>query len=496
MKSSTSQTRLNRRTLLKSGVATTAAASTPLLFTRHAFGAEFTNEPTGGIVKLGFTVSQSGAFADEGADELRAFQLAVEHLNGEGDGGMLNTMLPSSLQGNGILGQRVEYVVANTQTNFNTATAIAKTMIIDDGVTMISGGSSSGVAYALQAECENAGIVFMAGLAHANGLTGADKSRNGFRHHMNAQMSDTALSSVLVQDLGSDRSAYYLTADYSWGYDNESTIRAATEASGWNTVEAVKTPVGAGDFTEYLQPILSSGADTLILSHYGKDMVNSVTQAVELGLRDSQVNGNDFAIAIPFYSQLMAQAAGDNCEGVFGTINWDSSLQDAGSLAFVSSFTTKYGFPPSSAAHTCYVQTLLYADACERAGTFEPCQVIAALEGHEFDGLGNGNTLYRAADHQCFKDALVVRGRNSPSSKYDILEISSVVPRADIEYATTSPAFAGDLGDCNDGADTAQQPRKSGGGASGVVATAGLALLASARLSNAHTNDTNETSDN
>ena len=50
---------------------------------------------------LGFNVPQTGAYADEGADELRAYQLAVEHINGDGDGGMLNTF-SSSLKGNGV----------------------------------------------------------------------------------------------------------------------------------------------------------------------------------------------------------------------------------------------------------------------------------------------------------------------------------------------------------------------------------------------------------
>jgi ABC-type branched-subunit amino acid transport system substrate-binding protein len=57
---------------------------------------------------------------------------------------------------------------------------------------------------------------------------------------------------------------------------------------------------------------------------------------------------------------------------------------------------------------------MLYADACQRAGTFDPCAVVEALEGFEFDGMGNGPTLYRAADHQCFKDVLVVKGKENP----------------------------------------------------------------------------------
>ena len=69
------------------------------------------------------------------------------------------------------------------------------------------------------------------------------------------------------------------------------------------------------------------------------------------------------------------------------------------------------------------MQALLYADACERAGTFYPPEVIKALEGFEFDGMGNGPTLYRADDHQCFKDVLVVRGKETPANQFDLLEV-------------------------------------------------------------------------
>ena len=64
----------------------------PTLLTRPAFS--YTNEPKGSTVTLGFNVPQSGPYADEGADELRAYELAVEHLNGGGDGGMMGTFSP------------------------------------------------------------------------------------------------------------------------------------------------------------------------------------------------------------------------------------------------------------------------------------------------------------------------------------------------------------------------------------------------------------------
>ncbi len=446
---------VGRRGVIKGGAALGAGLAAPTFFSRGAFADDhsYLNEPKGDTVTLGFNVPQTGAYADEGADELRAYKLAVKHLNGEGDGGMMNTFKPSMLKGNGILGKKVEYVTGDTQTKSDAARASAKRMIEKDGAVMITGGSSSGVAIAVQSLCQEAGVIFMAGLTHSNDTTGKDKRANGFRHFFNGYMSAAALAPVLKNSYGTDRNAYHLTADYTWGWTQEESIAASTEEMGWNTVKKVRTPLGAGDFSQYITPVLESGADTLVLNHYGKDMVNSLTQAVQFGLRDKQVNGKDFTIIVPLYSRLMAQGAGENVKGIFGSTNWHWSLSDEGSQAFVKSFGQEYGFPPSQAAHTCYVQTLLYANACEMAGTFAPCGVIDALEDFEFDGLGNGKTLYRGADHQCFKDVLVVKGKENPSSQFDILEVVEVTPAAQVTYSPDHSMFAGgELGSCNNGA--------------------------------------------
>jgi ABC-type branched-subunit amino acid transport system substrate-binding protein len=438
-------TELSRRGFLKSSVAAASIAAAPAVFVSKANA--YVNAPKGSTVTLGFNVPQSGAYADEGADELRAYRLAVKHLNGEGDGGLMNTMKPMSLKGNGILGKKVEYATGDTQTKSDAARASAKRMIQKDGAIMITGGSSSGVAIAVQSLCQEAGVIFMAGLTHSNDTTGKDRRKHGFRHFFNTDMSGAALGPVLESEFGNDRNAYHLTADYTWGWSQEGSIKRTTEALGWKTTKTVLTPLGAGDFSQYITPVLNSGADVLVLNHYGKDMVNSLTQAVQFGLRDKNVNGKDFQIVVPLFSRLMAQGAGENIKGIYGTTNWNWSLKDAGSQAFVKSFGAEYGFPPSQAAHTCYVQTLLYANACELAGTFDPCGVIAALEGFKFDGMGNGPTEYRAEDHQCFKDVLVVQGNNNPSSQFDLLEVVQEVPRSQVEYDAS--ILGGELGECN-----------------------------------------------
>ncbi len=436
----------SRRSLLRTGGALAGASLVgPTIFIRDAWAETFRNNPGNAkSVTLGFNVPQTGPYADEGADELRAFKLAAQHLNGEGDGGMLTTMKPLALKGNGILGKKVEYVTGDTQTKSDAARASAKRMIEKDGVLMFSGGSSSGVAVAVQALAQEMGVIFMAGLTHSNDTTGKDKRRYGFRHFFNAYMSGQALGPVLKERMGSDRRAYHLTADYTWGWTQEESLIDATEKIGWQTVKAVRTPLGAGDFSQYITPVLNSGADVLILNHYGKDMINSLTQAVQFGLRDKQVNGKNFEIVVPLYSRLMAQGAGSAIQGILGTTNWHWTLQDEATKNFVKSYGNVYGAPPSQAAHTCYVQTLLYADACERAGTFYPPKVIKALEGFKFDGMGNGPTEYRAEDHQCFKDVYVMEGNEKPSSQFDILKLVKPVPRSQVEY--DAKIFGGELG--------------------------------------------------
>lgn len=436
---------LGRRGLLKTmGAGMAATLASPLVFTGRSYAQEFCNNPANGNVVFGFNVPQTGSYAEEGLDQLKAYELAVKHINGEGDGGMLNTLKPLSLKGNGVLGKKVQFVTGDTQTNTDAARDGARRMIERDGAIMVTGSVTSGEAIAVQSLCQEKGVIYMAGLTHSNDTTGKDKRRYGFRHFFNAHQSGVAIAPLLASEYGTDRRAYHLTADYTWGWTQEESIKAATEALGWQTVAAVRTPLGLGDYSQYLTPVMNSGADVLILNHYGHDMVNSLPQAVQFGLRDRQANGKNFEIVVPMFSELMAVGAGEAVKGIIGTSNWHWALEDEGTKAFTKSYGEAYGSPPSQSAHTGYVQALLYADACERAGSFYPPEVIKALEGFEFDGAGNGPTLYRDADHQCFKEVLVVRGNESPTSKFDVLNVVGRTSRADVTYDPS--IFAGELG--------------------------------------------------
>ena len=70
------KTNLTRRSVMQTGAVAGAGLALPTILTAGSHSG-FANAPTGSSVTLGFNVPQSGPYADEGADELRAYKLAV-----------------------------------------------------------------------------------------------------------------------------------------------------------------------------------------------------------------------------------------------------------------------------------------------------------------------------------------------------------------------------------------------------------------------------------
>ncbi|SFR47002.1 substrate-binding protein [Halogeometricum limi] len=394
----------------------------------------------GDTAVLGFNVPQSGPYASEGQDELRAYELAVKHLN-EG-GGWVDSQF-DDLSGDGVLDYTVDYVDGDTATDADTARQSASRMIERDNVIMITGGSSSATAIAMQGLCQNENVLFMACLTHSNDTTGKDCARYGFREMFNAYMTGQALAPVVRDEYGEDLQFYQLYADYNWGQtQQESMEQFMTEIANWEQVDSVATPLGTSDYQSYLSEAASSGADVLILNHYGLDGANSVQQAVDAGIDENM------EIIVPLYNRPMAEAAGGAIEGIFGTVAWDSQIDNEPSNQFTQAFQDEYDRSPSGPAQLAYAQTLQYAAAVERAGTFYPPEVIKQLEGYEYDNIGMGQETMRACDHQAQRDVPVVQGlpeSEQESGRY--FNIINITSRDDLGYACDEgPAAECELG--------------------------------------------------
>ena len=399
----------------------------------------------GDTVTLGFNVPQTGAYQEEGADELRAYELAVDHLNN--GGGWVDTW--DDLSGDGVNGYEVDYVTGDTATDADTARASAERMIQRDEVIMFAGGSSSAVAIAQQNLGQRENTIFMGCLTHSNDTTGQDCVRYGFREMFNAYMTGQALAPILSEEFGEGLDFYQLYADYTWGQTVQQSMRNFLTEQGWNEVDSVPTPLGTDDYSTFLQDARDSGADVLFLDHYGLDGSNSVSQAVDQGVDE------EMEIVVPLYNVPMAAGASGSIEGVFGTDDWDANLDNEPTRTFVDAFEAEYDRVPSSVARLAYSGTLLYAAAVERAGTFYPPEVIRELESYEWDNGGIGEEVMREGDHQTMRDILVVRGLPESEQSPDDGEYWEVVEQSsypdDVGYEPDSgPAAECELGEYGD----------------------------------------------
>ena len=315
-------------------------------------------------------------------------------------------------------------------------------MIQRDNAIMITGGSSSAVAVAVQGLCQRERVQFMACLTHADDTTGSDCVRYSFREVFNTTMSAQALAPVVTEEYGDDLNFYQLYADYNWGQSQQGSMNQYFTDAGWTELESVATPLGTSDFSSYLSQVPRDEADVLFLNHYGLDGANSLSQAIDRGLNE------DMEIVLPLYNRPMAQAAGGAIEGVFGTAAWDSQIDNEPSNQFTQAFQDEYDRIPSGVAQLAYAQTLQYAAAVERAGTFYPPEVIRQLEGYEYDNVGLGQEVMRKCDHQAQRAIPVVQGKQeSEQGENDLLDLVDLVSSDQVGYDCDSgPAAECELG--------------------------------------------------
>jgi ABC-type branched-subunit amino acid transport system substrate-binding protein len=271
---------------------------------------------------------------------------------------------------------------------------------------MITGGSSTGVALAVSALCQEKGVIFMATLTHGDETTNQNCHKHTFRRYNDAYMSAQSLARTLVTKYGTGR-WFHITADYAWGHSVYDNITAVVEPKGAKTIKNVLTPFpGTTDFSSALAEAQAAKPDVLVITQFGGDMVKCLNQAAQFGLTKST------KILVPLVDEYMAKGAGENFDGVVSTAPFYYKYHAAkyrGAKAFVDAFTAKYGFPPSNGAECAYADILIYKMAAEKTGSLDPAKIIGVLEGTKFQ-FTKEQEWYRPEDHQGVNSCMVVEG--------------------------------------------------------------------------------------
>lgn len=382
----------------------------------------------GDSVFVGLGAPLTGPYSASGVDLKRGYELALEQINnGEGIG----TRWESLAGKKGVLGKRIKWEIGDTETNANAAIQLMTYYIRDRKAMMISGGTSSSTAIALEKLAQREKIIDMVGVSGSNATTGVACQRYGFRSQNNAYMAGQALAPVVAKELGKNRKAAYLVPDYTYGHSVFRSTSAATEALGWETVAKVTAPVGTADYSSFLINLANSGADVFVNVAFGRDSVASTRQAKNFGILERM------ALVIPNISPFQAEALGpDIMAGVHGTMPfwWGMARDNEYARLFVTSFEEKYGTKPRWAANVAYLQMFLWADAIERAGTFYPPEVIKTFEEEKRLPTTVGEFYYRASDHQGVRPVPVVVGKKASEMEGpdDYFRVAGITPGEEV----------------------------------------------------------------
>jgi ABC-type branched-subunit amino acid transport system substrate-binding protein len=344
-------------------------------------------------VKLGFNYPETGPYAAQGADQLRAARLALDEINAAG----------------GILGRPAELVIRDSKSKVDVTKVNVAELIDQAGVKMVFGGSASNVAVAAGQVCQEKGVPFFGTLTYATGTTCEDAQRHTFRECYDSWAAARVLAAYINKTYAGKK-FLYVTADYNWGHSTEASFRKLTGTEDKELHKTILTPFPGAtedDFKKALSFAKLSKPDVLVLVSFGADMVYAVRQATAQGLKSKS------AIIVPNLTLTMAEAAGPKImEGVIGALPWDWSIpykyNYASGISFVESYAARYKRYPCTAGASAYTIVHEYKAAVERAGSFDSPAVVRALENHRYTRLKD-EQVWRAFDHQSAQTVYAVR---------------------------------------------------------------------------------------
>lgn len=325
-------------------------------------------------VTIGILSPLTGGAAGTGQAQLAGFQLALEEINAAG----------------GVLGEPLELIIEDTQADAGVALAAFEKLMVEDGVSFIGGGYSSGVTLALVQSMKTfqpivswiGGAVSGVGLEGFDGIEELLGTEPWFFHVHPWDYHNTEALGSFITSTGVDEVAI-LHEDSAFGGPGSIALEALIEEAGPEVVlnEAFTSTLlgGSGDFRAAISKAAATTADMLVWIGYDSDVVPLTSQIRQLNYTPKYIVG-----APPGWPAEFAGAPEAEC--VAGLIGFLPNLPSSEAKTFSEAYTAMHGSPPDNyMAALAYAQLWSYADAINAAGTTDQAAVIEALESMTFD---------------------------------------------------------------------------------------------------------------
>jgi branched-chain amino acid transport system substrate-binding protein len=311
-------------------------------------------------VKIGFANSLTGAFAESGERSRIAAEMAVEDLNARG----------------GVLGEKVGMIVADDACGLQTAVDAARALV-EAGVAVVMGHACSHSSLLAAGIYETADVIMMTPFSTHPRLT--EEGRDNVFRLIGRDDDQGKLAGDFLADRFANRRIAIVHDGSTYGEGLAREARKELRARGKSeAVYALYTP-HASDYGDLLARLRQAQVDVLYVGGYGPDAALILRTARELG-DDLQLIGGDGISMDGFWS-----IAGDLGERtIFSDRPEVRDRPDAAAL--IERFQSR-GLGARMGGIEAYATIQVWAQAVERAGTFESAAVERMLRRGRFESV-------------------------------------------------------------------------------------------------------------
>src|SRR5271169_2968204 len=335
----------------------------------------------------------SGPYADViGASGVESIKMAIADFGGT------------------VLGQPITFLTFDHQNKPDIGAQKLREWADTDGMTMLLGGSNTGVSLAMSAAAKEKKIPFFAIGAAGASLTGKDCTPYTIHYGYDTTALANGTARTIIEEGG--KSWFFLTADYAFGTQLESGAASVVKSGGGSVVGDVRVPLGTSDFASYLLQAQGSGAQVLGLANAGTDTSNSMKAAAEFGLTKTMRP----AALLVFLTDVHAMGL-DIAQGLVLTTAWYWNMNDD-TRGFANRFFEKTKKMPTFPQAAYYSATLAYLDAVKAVGSTDPDKVMEQLKKTKINDMFVSDGVIRP-DGLLEKEMYVVQVKTPAESKGD-----------------------------------------------------------------------------
>jgi branched-chain amino acid transport system substrate-binding protein len=401
-------TDVSRRRLLQAGAAGAALSSAP--FALNIAKAQSTP------IRIGFLVPLTGAYSAEAQDQVRAAEVAIKEFNDAG----------------GFNGRKAELLVRDDKLNPGEAATRTLELIEKDKADFIVGSLSAATQLSINAVTRERKVIFTS-ISQSDAINEAkDFSPYTFHEALNPHLTSGAVARYAFPKYG--KKIVYLTADYAYGHEMVRGFERAGKALGATTLADIRHPLGAADYSAFLPRIQALKPDILVMCNFGRDLVNSVKQATDFGLKSST------RIITPVLVFTARVAGGAEAfEGVVGGTSyyWGMEDQIPSAKAFNDKFRRAHnGAVPSDYGAMGYSGIRCVLQGVLDAKSTESLKVSDAMRRMKYNWY-KGDQFFRACDHQSVQSVVIVESKSKGmKDKNDVFSVVNIEPPSEANLRT------------------------------------------------------------